>query len=196
MAVRVYSHYCYNTLSNCYLVGPDGPGDAILVDPSCFDTALLSLAERHGYTIRHVFFTHCDDSHIDGVRVLRKIYDCTVYAAMPTVLDVPAHRVDHADRIALEVGAVDVIGLPGYGRDAMAYLLNGFLFSGIALTAGEPGSVPNASALAVLVTHIEDRVMSLPDWTVILPFWGPPSTVALERTTLQSVAAALPELGR
>lgn len=193
--MRVYSHYCYTTLSNCYLVGPDGPGDAILVDPSCFDTSLLSLAERHGYVIRNVLFTHCDNSHTDGLRVLRKIYDCTVHAAVPMLLDLPAHRVDHGNRIGLDVGTVDVIGLPGYGRDSMAYLLNGFLFSGIALTAGETGSVPNTSALSVLVTHIKDRVMSLPDWTVILPFWGPPSTVGLERTTFQYAGAAPGEVG-
>jgi len=70
------------------------------------------------------------------------------------------------------------------GRDSVAYLVGGFLFTGIALTAGEYGKVANPYARAILLQQIRERVFSLPTETVILPFYGPPSTVAAEEATL------------
>ena len=79
---------------------------------------------------------------------------------------------------------VEVIGLPGQGRDCIAYLVGGFLFCGTALSAGEFGSVSNPYAKAILITSIAESVLSLPPETVILPFYGPPTTVAVERRSL------------
>ena len=78
----------------------------------------------------------------------------------------------------------DPIPLPGMGGDSVAYRVGSILFSGTALTAGETGSVLTPYAKELLLSDIREKVLSLPEETVILPFYGPPSTIGVERVTL------------
>lgn len=179
--MRLFSHFSFDTLSNTYVVGPDGGGDALLVDPVSFDAPLLEIVEGQGYYVRHVLLTHYNESHLAGLRTLRRIYDCSVYAAHATVLGQSAITVSHGERFSLCCGPIDVITLPGHTSDSVAYYTNGFLFTGVAMTAAEYGRVPNPYAKAILLANIRDRVLVLPEETVILPFYGPPSTVLVEK---------------
>ena len=61
------------------------------------------------------------------------------------------------------------------------------------MSAGECGTVINPYAKALLLANIQDRVLALPEDTVILPFVGPPSTVAIERVTFPMDVPTLPE---
>jgi glyoxylase-like metal-dependent hydrolase (beta-lactamase superfamily II) len=182
--VKLFSHYAYRTLANTYLIGPDEPGDAIIVDPSVFDVEMLELVESNGYYIRSVLLTHCDESHLHGLRTIRRVYDCEVYAARSSVLGESVHPVSNEDVLDICCAPIRVIGLPGHGRDSIAYLVADFLFTGSALSAAEPGEVGNSYARAALIENIKERVLTLPDHTVVLPFFGPPSTVSVEKQTL------------
>lgn len=181
--MRLFSHFSFDTLSNTYVVGPDGGGDALLVDPASFDVPLLEIVEGHGYYVRHVLLTHYDESHLAGLRTLRRIYDCSVYAAHATVLGELAITVSHGDRFSLCCGPIEVITLPGHSSDSVAYFTNGLLFTGTAMSAAEYGSVGNPYAKAILLANIRERVLTLPDETVVFPFYGPPSTVLVEKDT-------------
>lgn len=181
--MRLYSLFSVETLSNTYLIGPDDGGDAILFDPASFDVSMLELVEGFGYYVRSVLLTHVDESHLAGLRTLRRIYDCTVYAAHANVLDAPVVSVSDGDHLELCNDPVRVITLPGHGSDSVAYYTGGFLFTGNAMSAGEYGPVLNPYAKALLFANIRDRILTLPDATVLLPFTGPPSTVELEKQT-------------
>jgi hydroxyacylglutathione hydrolase len=187
--VRLYSHFSFESLSNVYLIGPEEPGDAVLVDPLGMDVALLEAIEGHGYYIRHVLVTHSTEAHLKGLRTLRRIYDCAVYAAHASVLGDAAVSLSHGERLDLCCGSIEVIALPGHGSDSVAFHTNGFLFTGTALSAGEYGRVPNPYAKAILIENIRDRVFSLPEQTVLLPFYGPPSTVLVERISAAAETA-------
>ncbi|MFW6313681.1 MAG: MBL fold metallo-hydrolase [Spirochaetota bacterium] len=185
--MRLFSHFSFDTLSNSYLIGPEGGGDAVLFDPASFDVALLDLVEAQRYYIRNVILTHCDEAHIHGLRTLRRVYDCAVHAARPIVLGQPASTV--ADGAEIDVGfeTVRAIALTGHSGDSIAYCVGGFVFTGSAMSAAEPGPVPNAYAKALLLVDIQERLLSLPDETVVLPFFGPPSTIGLERRALPKI---------
>lgn len=181
--MRLYSHFAVETLSNSYLVGPRDGGDAILFDPASFDVDLLELVEGMGYYIRSVLLTHVSDDHLAGLRTIRRIYDCSVYAAHASVLGEPAHAVAHGDELDVCCEPVRVITLPGHGSDSVAYYAGGFLFTGLAMSAGEYGPIANPYAKAILLANIRDRLLILPDETVVLPFTGPPSTIGVEKHT-------------
>jgi len=180
----VYNHFAVETLSNTYLVGLEHR-KAMLVDPGVFDGELLELIEHHSYEIAAVLLTHASNEHLGGLRTLSRIYqDIRVCSAMPEVLDLKAEPVLPGSRLELCGYDVEVIGLPGQGRDCLAFRLEGFLFCGTALSAGELGSVPNSYARAILMDSVADLILTLPAHTVILPFFGPPTTVGIERLTL------------
>ncbi|MEE8441249.1 MAG: MBL fold metallo-hydrolase [Spirochaetia bacterium] len=182
--MRVYSHFAVSTLSNTYLVGLPS-GAAILIDPAVFDGGLLEMIEHHSYTVSCILLTHSDEKHLAGLRTVMRVYsNVQVYAAMPEVLDLTAIPVTSGETLGICGGSVDVVGLPGYGRDCVAFLIGGFLFCGPALSAGELGAVSNPYAKAILLANIAESIVTLPDETVILPFYGPPTTVAVERRML------------
>ncbi len=181
--MNLYTHYSFDTLSNSYLMGPDGGGDAVLFDPATFDVPLLELVEKQRYYVRHVVLTHCDETRLDGLRTLRRVYDCTVYAAHATVLGSPAIPVSDGEVLELCDRPFKAIAMPGKGSDSVAYHMDGFVFTGTAMSAGEYGTVANPYAKALLLEGIRTRILALPGETVILPCHGPPSTVALERET-------------
>ncbi|MFP4114501.1 MAG: MBL fold metallo-hydrolase [Spirochaetota bacterium] len=184
--MRLYTRFSFETLSNTYLIGPDEGGDAVLFDPSSFDVPLLDLIEAQGYYVRSVVLTHIDESHPSGLRTLRRIYDCTVYGSHADVLGSPAVNVADGDVLEICNEPVRAIAMPGHGSDSIAYYVDGFVFTGAAMSAGEHGPVPSPYAKELLLKNIRDRICTLPSETVILPFVGPPSTVAVEKRTFSS----------
>lgn len=181
--MRLFSHFSSESLSNSYLVGPDDGGDAVLFDPATFDGQLLELVEGLGYYVRSIVLTHVDESHLAGLRTLRRVYECTVYATHHRVVGSEAVVVADGQILDICCEPIEVISMPGHASDSVAYHAGGFLFTGAAMSAGEYGRVPNPYAKALLLGNIRDRILSLPDETVILPYTGPPSTVGLEKRT-------------
>lgn len=182
--MQVFSHFAVDTLSNTYLIGI-GSGKAMLVDPGAFDADLLELIEHQSYTIAGVLLTHADTDHLSGLRTLCRVYsDMNIRTAMPEVIGYGATAVHGGETLNLSGAAAEVISLPGQGRDCVAYLINGFLFCGTALSAGELGRVSNPYAKAILMASIAESVLTLPKETVILPFYGPPTTVEAESHSL------------
>ena len=191
--MRVYSHFALNTLSNTYLIGLPS-GSAILVDPATFDGRLLELIEHHSYAVTCILITHSEEEHLAGLRTIMRVYDSVrICAAMPGIMDLTAIPVSAGETLDICGSSVDVIGMPGYGRDCVAFLIGGFLFCGPALSAGELGAVSNPYARSILAANIAESILTLPDETVILPFYGPPSTVAAERETLPADDPRKPE---
>lgn len=182
--MRVYSHFAVNTLSNTYLVGLPS-GRAILIDPAVFDGGMLELMEHHSYRVTCILLTHSNEDHLAGLRTIMRVYaDVRICAAMPNIMNLTAIPVTAGETLDICESSVKVIGMPGYGRDCLAFLIGGFLFSGPALSAGELGAVSNSYAKAILLANVAESIFTLPDETVILPFYGPPTTVAVERRTL------------
>ena len=182
--MRVYSYFAVTSLSNTYLVGLPSRR-ASLIDPSTFDGELLELIEHHGYTVTCVLLTHSDDEHLAGLRSILRVYSSIrICAAMPQIMEFTATPVKAGETLDVCESQVEVIGLPGHGSDRLAFLIGGFLFCGPALSAGELGAVSNPYAKAILRSNVAESIFSLPDETVILPFYGPPTTVAVERQTL------------
>lgn len=180
--MRIFSHFTIDTFSNSYLIGPDAPGNAILVDPASFTGELLDLVEGHGYYVRYILLTHCDASHLSGLQPLLRVYtEARIIAALPSVLGYACQEVVNDEILSLDGTEVRAIAMPGMSQDSVAWHIDGFLFSGLSLTAGEYGKVPNPYARANLLENIQNSMLSLDEQTVVFPFYGPPSTVAVER---------------
>lgn len=179
--MRIYSHYSVTTLSNVYLLGAERSRDAIIIDPGCFDAPLLDLVEGNGYRIAAVLLTHTAEQDVPGLKTLLKVYNTEVYAAVPKIFGRPVHAV--SDQSVLTVGGFEItpLTLPGMSRDSVAYLIDRMLFPGRALSAGVVGDVVSSFAHALLAENIKEKILSLDPDTMILPFQGPPTTVAAER---------------
>jgi hydroxyacylglutathione hydrolase len=179
--VKFFSLFSPVGFSNSYLLGPDGGGDALLVDPGAFDVQLLQAVEGSGLSVRFIFITHAHDSHIHAVRSLLKVYRAEVFSNQPSVLDFPARHVGDGDDVPAGSFTVRVLETPGHSIDSVCFLVGSMLFTGDALSAGAVGSTRTGYARGVLLSSIRKKILPLPDRTLVFPGHGPPSRVGIER---------------
>ncbi len=168
-------------LSNSYLVGPRGGGDALLVDPGEFGPALLRAIEGNHLRLRWILVTHAHRAHVAGIRGLRRVYEPETWCNQPSILESPARHAQDGDRLELGEIAVEVIELPGHSIDSLCWLIGGMLFTGDSLSAGGIGRTRDATARDLLVAGIRRRLLTLDDDVLVFPGHGPPSRIGVER---------------
>jgi glyoxylase-like metal-dependent hydrolase (beta-lactamase superfamily II) len=161
--------------------------------------------EGTGLDIGSIIVTHAHIDHVGAVAALTDEYACPVLMhaeaggmleALPTqamMMGVRFGKVPRVDRYledddTVEVGEIRLRSLytPGHAPGHLAFYLEdeGLVLSGDALFAGSVGRVdlPGGS-MEVLMQSIEERLLTLPDETVVYPGHGPRTTIRNERTT-------------
>jgi hydroxyacylglutathione hydrolase len=179
--VRFFSYFSVLHFSNCYLIGPDGPGEAVLIDAGVFDEGLLKLIEDNGLYVRWVLITHLHHGHIHGLQTLQKIYEASIYAFDAESMETPAQPI--AEGRPLECGpfSFQVLETPGHSNDSVCFLSEGMLFTGDTLSAGSVGKSPTGYGRALLLSSIRKRILSLEEDVLIFPGHGPPTRLEIER---------------
>src|SRR5689334_23344864 len=57
--------------TNCYIVGDEQSGDAVVIDPSDNAPEILAVVKRNGWTVREILATHSHFDHVLAVRDLK-----------------------------------------------------------------------------------------------------------------------------
>lgn len=197
--MKVFFQYCSQGFANCYIVGSEFTSradvggeyvggtprelrrEAIIIDPGCMDTGILGLIEGNDYQLAGVLITHDHESHVHGLKTLKRVYDVPIYAADPTVCDQRASIVHDGDILSLGPFTVEAYSVPGHSSDSMAYRIDRLLFTGDTLTSGLIGSTQSDYGKSVQSTMIRSKLLSIPGNLVVLPGHGPPSTLEAER---------------
>ncbi len=197
--------------ANCYIVASVATGDATVIDPGTSDRleldGIIKEIERLGVKVGVILNTHGHPDHMEGNDRLKraiggevaiheldglKLTDPDRNASRLFGMDI---RVAPADRLLADDEVVEIgdIGLktvhtPGHSSGGVAFVGNGFAFTGDTLFAGSVGrtDLPCACdadeiAWEVLMDSISTRLMTLPDDTILLPGHGPSTTVERER---------------
>lgn len=180
--MKLYFHFAVVGFANTYLIGPPEGGDAILIDPGIMDAELLNLIEGNRYYVRSILVTHQHNSHVKGIRTLKKIYEADIYSFNPYVLDFPTIPIKDGDTFTCASDIkVEVMEVPGHSPDSLVYHIGGMIFTGDVLAAGRVGTTKNSFSRAILLRSISEKLFPLPDSTIVLPGHGPPSTLKAEK---------------
>ncbi|HUI69104.1 MAG TPA: MBL fold metallo-hydrolase [Spirochaetia bacterium] len=179
--MKFFSIFSSAGFSNTYLIGPDTGGDAILVDPGLFDAGLLQAIESNKLFVRWILVTHAHNAHVNGIRSLLKVYDASIFANQPSILDFPARHIEDGNRLSLGSFRVKVIETPGHSIDSVSYLLDHMLFTGDLLSAGSIGNTRDGYARGLLLKTVRRKLLPLGDEVLIFPGHGPPSKIGIER---------------
>jgi hydroxyacylglutathione hydrolase len=205
--------------ANAYLLWDEAPGgtaaDALLVDAGAEAERLLAELEARGLTLAAVLQTHAHGDHIaaldevvaatgapvylhpDAEPMLRSAeINLSLFAGMPVRSAVPYLPVREGDELSLLGRAVHVHETPGHAAGSVSYHLpdDGVVFTGDALFAGSIGRTdfPGGS-FETLVAGIRDKLLTLPDDTIVYAGHMEPTTIGRERRSnpfLQEVADA------
>jgi len=179
--VKFFTHYACTGYCNSYLVGPDGKGDAVLIDPGNFDAPLLNFIEENGFNLRYVLITHAHDGHINALETILKIYEPSLFYFGHSVLGHPTLQIKEGEDLELGEFTFKVLETPGHSGDSVVYKLNELLFTSDTLFAGSIGSTPDEFSKGLLLASLNEKILTLDDEHIIFPGHGPPSKIGIER---------------
>lgn len=189
--------------ANCYIVGSSTTKQGMIIDPGAEADTILKTVRQTGLSIAIIVITH---AHIDHVGALRQVQERTnaqfaiheaekglVFSApirMLTSLGIsPVKSPSRPDRLLRDGDRIDVGDLsfevlytPGHSAGGICLSGHGVVFSGDTLFNLGVGRTdfPGMSHER-LMKSIREKLMVLPDETIVYPGHGPPTTIGDER---------------
>lgn len=189
--------------TNAYVLFDENK-DAVIFDPGGEGLKLNTWLEAEGLRPKAILLTHAHFDHIGAVDDVRDFWEIPVYIhnlekdwlTDPTkngsglFLGENAVRIKDADYLIKEEGSLEigpfrfeVFETPGHSPGSVSFWLQelNVLFSGDVLFAGGIGrtDLPGGS-YEVLMDSINNKLMELPEETVVASGHGPTTTIANE----------------
>ena len=184
---------------NCYLLTDATAGASVLIDPGAEPDRLIAAVEAAGTQLDAIWLTHAHLDHVGAIAGLKRRWNVPVHlhpldeplyalasrqAALYGIAFEQPPPTDRAlgDGDALRVGRLgfDVMHAPGHAPGHVVIHGHGLAFVGDCLFAGSIGRtdlpMSNPKDLAASL----DRIVGLPDETVVYPGHGPATTIGTE----------------
>lgn len=199
--------FTFNPIQENTYVVSDATGEAVVIDAGCFyeqeKQALKNYIETEGLTLKLVLNTHLHFDHQFGNRFLFETYGLTPHAhrddeflleqvvkggtiyGFPVVEDaLPiGHYLNEGDIIRFGTTELTCIHVPGHCPGHLVFhdAANKVLFAGDVLFRGSIGRTDlEKGNHRQLILGILEKLMVLPEETVVYPGHGPSTTIGAE----------------
>ena len=190
--------------TNCYLLINEDTDQAVIVDPGASGKALGEAIQKEGFHLEAVLLTHGHFDHAGGVKDLITFFDhpIPVYALdeEKVTLQDPqlnaglmmglreSYEADHflsdGEEVTLAGFTLQVLATPGHTIGGCCYYLpkEHLVFTGDSLFAGSIGRTDfPLGSQEDLIASIREKLLPLPDETMVLPGHGGTSTIEREK---------------
>lgn len=177
--------------NNVWIVGDDA--EVIVIDPAHDAKAVADTVA--GRTVKAVLLTHGHDDHIRAVAEFRDLVGAPVHlnpedrmlwdAVYPD--GAPDHEIADGDRFEVAGTTLVAIHTPGHSPGSTSFYAEdlGVVFTGDTLFNGGPGATGRSySDYPTIVASIRDRLLTLPEETVVKTGHGDDTSVAAEKPSL------------
>jgi hydroxyacylglutathione hydrolase len=188
---------------NCTILGDESTREAMVVDPGDNIPQILQRLARHHLTLKQIVVTHAHIDHVGGAVQLKRATGAPILLnqndlPLLAMMDVQAGwlgvrppevaQPDQSAEDGLSVGLpnfpASVIHTPGHteGSICLHFEPQQLLLAGDTLFAGSIGrtDLPGGD-MRKIISSIEDRLLTLPDDTRVIPGHGPATTIGQER---------------
>jgi hydroxyacylglutathione hydrolase len=188
---------------NCSIVGDEGTREALVIDPGDDIEDLLVLIRKHNLHVKQIVVTHAHIDHVGGAMKLRAATGASILLnqndyALLQMLDAQAawigvetpgkveidQTLKQADLVKAGSLAAEVIDTPGHteGSICLYFSAEKKLIAGDTLFAGSIGrtDLPGGS-FKKIIRSLHEKVLALPDETIVVPGHGPVTTIGHER---------------
>jgi glyoxylase-like metal-dependent hydrolase (beta-lactamase superfamily II) len=187
---------------NCYILADPDTNDAVLIDPGEEAELFLRRLRSEAFNLRAIWLTHAHLDHVLGVSVVvdatgvpvylhpadRQLYDGMAsqgewfgYRNLQPPPP-PEHELTEGDELSLGGLSFEVRHVPGHSPGGVAFVGHDIAIVGDALFAGSIGrtDLPGGDA-ETLLRNIRQKLLTLPDETVVFSGHGPETTIGRER---------------
>ena len=188
---------------NCSIFGDEQTREGLVVDPGDDIANVLEVVKRHGLTVKAIVITHAHIDHIGGAQKLKQATGAPVYmnpndAELQRMMDVQAGwlGVRTPDAVEIDVPAKDgdhlvmgatefhVLHTPGHTQGSISLWIpsENKLVAGDTLFRDSIGrtDLPGGDSRQIL-RSIHDKLMPLPEATVVFPGHGETTTIGREK---------------
>lgn len=188
---------------NCSVIGDEKTREAIVIDPGDDIEQVLERVRKHSLNVKQIVITHAHIDHVGGAMKLRAATGAPILLnqndyALLKMLDAQAawlgmaapgkveidQSIGQADVVKTGPLVAQVLDTPGHteGSICLYFSTENKLIAGDTLFAGSIGrtDLPGGS-FEKIIRSIHNRVLALPDETVVVPGHGPLTTIGEER---------------
>ena len=190
---------------NCSILADETRLRATVVDPGEDIDKILAVLKRHHLTVEQIIITHAHIDHVGGAAQLKRLTGAPIYMnqkdlPLLNMMDVQAGwlgvaapevaapDVDASDLLALRIAEqpAQVMHTPGHTEGSICLHLPEpqLLLAGDTLFAGSIGrtDLPGGD-LKKILRSLQERILTLPDSTRVVPGHGVATTIGEERET-------------
>ena len=190
--------------TNCYIILDEQSKEAMVIDPAGDVDRIVEMINILEGKLKYIYLTHCHGDHIAGVNELRNRcggrvlihredteglnnpeINLTPYIGMPEIELEADSRIDDNDLIHLGDLELKVIHTPGHTRGGTSLYCEkeNCLFSGDTLFRGTWGRTDlPTSSIEDIMDSIINKLMKLPDDTIVYPGHGLSTKIGDEKT--------------
>ncbi len=188
---------------NCSVIGDEATREAMVIDPGDDIEDVLALVRKHNLQVKQIVITHAHIDHVGGAMKLRAATGAPILLnqndyELLKMLDVQASWIGVADPGKVEIDQslgqsdtvaagslkAEVLHTPGHteGSICLYFPLEKKLIAGDTLFAGSIGrtDLPGGS-FDKIIHSLREKVLALPDETVVVPGHGSLTTIGEER---------------
>jgi len=188
---------------NCSIIGDETTREAMVIDPGDDIEDVLAIISKHNLQVKQIVITHAHIDHVGGAMKLRDATGAPILLnqndyALLKMLDVQAtwigvespgkveidQNLAQADMVKAGSLVANVIHTPGHteGSVCLYFPAEQKLIAGDTLFAGSIGrtDLPGGS-FEKIIRSLHQKVLALPDETVVVPGHGPLTTIGEER---------------
>jgi hydroxyacylglutathione hydrolase len=188
---------------NCSIIGDETTHEAMVIDPGDDIEDVLAIIREYKVQVKQIVITHAHIDHVGGAMKLRALTGAPILLnqndyALLNMLDVQASWLGMAAPGAVKIEAsvtdgdslqagnlkASVLHTPGHteGSVCLYFPAEKLLIAGDTLFARSIGrtDLPGGS-FEKIMSSLHDRVLTLPDETVVVPGHGPKTTIGAER---------------
>jgi len=188
---------------NCSILGDKTTHEAIVIDPGDDIEDVLAVIAKHNLRVKQIVITHAHIDHVGGAMKLRAATGALILlnqndSALLKMLDIKAswlgmaspgkveidHSVGESDKVQAGSLIAEVLHTPGHteGSICLYFEAEKKLIAGDTLFAGSIGrtDLPGGS-FDKIIRSLHEKVLALPDETVVVPGHGPLTSIGEER---------------
>jgi hydroxyacylglutathione hydrolase len=186
---------------NCYVLGCENSREGVVVDPGDDTDRILDAVSRHGLKVVAVINTHGHFDHtggnqrvitetgaglliheLDAPMLARAVDTAAMFGLTAENSPPPSRFLTEGEFVAFGEYRLRVLHTPGHTLGGCSLHLEGMVFTGDTLFADSVGRTdfPGGSSVA-LGKSIREKLLILPDDTIVYPGHGPSTTIGRER---------------